>query len=249
MKDKIIEFIGWLLNIQFGKYEYRDFVIAFAVAGVLVFISTLLRRHLWRKKNFPHFSIIKSISRWPSWLGESLRIFVHIFAYGILAVLLLEPINKTQERVPTYEPAYIAIGLDGSMSMLARAAPEADRSRLQVAKDQIESLVSVSLKEGGSDQLMLFTFTGEPFMETVGFTTDYSMMFLPRLGYIDDFTARAFGFGTDLSKALEFCGKKFPETKLKKICLLFTDGEPEGQDARALDMAFQDTLTAWRNKK
>ena len=248
MKAKAAEFINWLSAVHFGKHEYRDFIIAFAVAGILVFAATLARRYLWRKKNFPHCEIVKSVSRWPSWLGEILRSFVHICAYIVLAILLLEPINKMQSSVPVYEPAYIAVGIDSSMSMLAKAAPGADRSRLQVAKDQIENLVFVSTQEGGSDQLMLFSFTGEPYMETVGFTTDYSMMFLPRLAYVDDFAARAFGFGTDLAKALEFCGKKFPETKLRKICLLFTDGEPEGVDLRALDKTFQDALAAWRNK-
>lgn len=249
MKDEMVGFINWLFSINFGKQEYSKLIIAFAVAGVLVFITTLIRRWLWRKKNFPHFQVVKSVSRWPSWPGESLRIFVYIFAYIVLAVLLLEPINRTRERIPVFEPAYIAIGIDSSMSMLAKTAPESDRSRLRVAKDQIDNLVFISNQEGGSDQLMLFSFTGEPYMETVGFTTDYSMMFLPRLAYVDDFTARAFGFGTDLAKALEFCGKKFPETKLQKICLIFTDGELEGADIRALDTAFQNALTEWRNKK
>jgi hypothetical protein len=245
----LTDYYNWFVRLQFGKYEYQSYVVAFSVALILVYLATALRRFLWRRKNFSDMKIVRKISRWPSWLSEFLRFAVFVSVASLIAILLLEPINKIYEKFPVYEPSFIAVGLDGSMSMLAKTVPGERKSRLDLAKEQINALALALIREGGGDNLALFTFTKEPFMETKDFSNDYAAMFLPQLFFVDDFYARAFGFGTDLAKALEFCGKIFPKTDRQKICLLFTDGELEGPDLKKLDEKFQEALDKWHSEK
>lgn len=240
------EWIVWIKAIQFGRADLQKWVLTFFILALLIHAAVEIRRYLWRRKNFDQNHLIKSISHWPRWWQEVMRSLAFIFGLVLAGLIVLEPINKTVDHKPVREPALIAVGIDGSMSMLAKADPLSGKSRLDLSKEQIERLVSALTKEGGSDKLMLFTFTEEPFKELKDFTDDYPRIFLLALDSVEDFYVRAFGYGTDLSKVMEFCAKVFPKSEYQKICLVVTDGELEGKDLKKLDEDFQKRLKEWR---
>ncbi|OGD30881.1 hypothetical protein A2833_03040 [Candidatus Azambacteria bacterium RIFCSPHIGHO2_01_FULL_44_55] len=240
------EWIIWIRQIQFGRTDLQKWVLVFLVSALLFHIAVEIRRYLWRRKNFGQSRLIKSISHWPRWWQEVLRSLAFVSGLVLAGLIVLEPINKTVDHKPVREPALIAVGLDGSMSMLAKVDPSSSKSRLDLSKEQIEKLVTALKKEGSSDKLILFTFAEEPHKELKDFTDDYPRIFLPALDSVEDFYVRAFGYGTDLSKVMEFCAKAFPKSEYQKICLVVTDGELEGKDLKKLDEDFQKSLKEWR---
>lgn len=242
------EWFIWFKQIQFGRSELQNWVLIFFILALAIHIACEVRRFLWRRKNFANTRLIRSISHWPRWWQEIPRFVVFVSGLALAGLIVLEPINKIADYKPVREPALIAVGLDDSMSMLAKADPSSNKSRLDLAKEQIERLVAAIIKEGSNDKLMLFTFAEEPYKELKDFTDDYPRIFLPALYSVEEFYVRAFGYGTDLSKVMEFCAKIFPKSEYQKICLIVTDGELEGKDLKKLDEDFQTSLKEWRVK-
>lgn len=244
----IDNFSSWANGIHFTQSHLKGQVLSLGVFIISIYLLSALRRAYWRKNNFPAPYLVKFLSHWPTWWYEALFLLCLILGVGAIALASLEPIAKKQISVPVKELAFIAFGVDRSLSMLADIEPEANKSRLEVAKKHISALVMTLNRNGSGDQILLFTFADKPTKESRDFTSDYDRSFLLPLSYIDDVYVRTFGFGTDLAAALEFCGKVFPKNDYKKFCLVFTDGELEGADLAGLNKDFQEGLAKWRSQ-
>jgi len=93
----------------------------------------------------------------------------------------------------------------------------------------IEYLVTTFKEE---DRLALMIFAGKSLLIQPAWTSDQGQVFLPQLKNISSGFVRINGReGTNIPKAIEVLSLSFPrDNPCQKMALIFTDGEPEGDD-------------------
>ncbi len=208
------------------QFQYKDGVLLFITAGILLFLFLNLLR--WKKnstRKIGDASLVKLLISSFSQRRFVLKFILVMIAFtaGILAVMNPrvpgDSDNKTRKGID------IAIALDVSKSMLAAdLAPD----RLERARQFINKL----LKEMPDDRVALILFAGKAYLQ-LPLTVDHAAASM----FVSSVTTDAVPQqGTVISDALQMSADVFnPADKRFKAVLLITDGEDH--DAGAVSTA------------
>lgn len=153
-----------------------------------------------------------------------------------LGLVLAESAIFLPVKLPVKERLEIVFCLDASLSSLAidietEVNGESKKiSRLEFQKRLVEEL-SANLKD---DAVGIIAFAAEAIPLQIALVReDYKNTFLRNLKNIDNFfVRRGIIQGTDYGKLLEAALEQFQEPSLKKLLIILTDGEQQGDNER-----------------
>jgi hypothetical protein len=214
--------------IQFNNLLYFELAAFFSLILLILSFFTMKRVKCFKKRD-----IIRSLM----WSG------IILFSGMAMAGAKL---NREISQ-PVKEKMEIIFALDGSLSSLAqdveiKNGKEGKKiSRFEFGKRQIEDLIDLFKK----DAIGLIVFAGKAIpLQIVLSREDRKNSILRNLKYIDDdFIRRGIKQGTDYGILLMAAIEQFGENDVKKILVVLTDGEPQGNEeelrqnlAKALDL-------------
>lgn len=225
--------------ITFGHPEYLIWGLA-----ALLFLFLLLCLYAIRRA--------RVLKKAPSLKGvafgggaESTRNILLIVSFLCAFAIALEPSRDSIRDVPLVEGLEIIAMVDCSKSMLAPAVRDDPSSRMSVVGTALDRIFRALDK----DRWGLGCFAGM-LIGTPVLTVDYERILRPRLLQMQDpFYISSVGSGTDFNAALEGCHKGFRHagSKVKKVCLIFSDGEPQG-DQKEMDQRLNNTVALFQGE-
>lgn len=150
-----------------------------------------------------------------------------VFLFGISG--RADPQRKVLVPDVQYAGACVGIGIDSSFSMLAPERYGAERTRLERALMEIESLVG-SFPPGDRLSLMAFAATAEVFAPQ--WSSDRHLFFTSLRHINESYVALHGRTGSDIPSAMGKWFTALPEgDSCQVFIILFTDGEPEGDES------------------
>ena len=160
--------------------------------------------------------------------AESLRNILLVFAFLSASLGYSTPKEEVTRSVPDYEGLDIIAMVDCSKSMLASAKDGKPPSRMDVVVSALLTTVRALEKDRWGISCFSEKLLGTPIL-----STDYEHVLYPKLRELSNASYLSqVGRGTDFSAALDGCRRGFMRTKkkMKKICMIFSDGEPQGNE-------------------
>jgi hypothetical protein len=163
---------------------------------------------------------------------ELLR-FGALYTGLVSAILVLSSfVYEKRTTVPVVEGLEIAALIDCSQSMLAPVGDENFTPRLKVVTTAVDGALRL-LKE---DRWGIGCFSAR--LNGVSpLSNDYERLLRPKLDVIEDNRyVELVGKGSNFGAGIEGCMKIFNVKKTnKKVCIILSDGEPQGDDANLQD--------------
>lgn len=160
--------------------------------------------------------------------AESLRNILLVLAFLCASLGYSTPKEEITRSVPDYEGLDIIAMVDCSKSMLASAKEGEPSSRMDVVVSALLATVRVLEKDRWGVSCFSEKLLGTPIL-----STDYEHVLFPKLRELSNASYLSqVGSGTNFAAALDGCRRGFMRTKkkVKKICMIFSDGEPQGSE-------------------
>jgi len=205
-----------------------DEKIWFWVLGVIpVIFLIFFVLQIWKHKSQSKFAdkqLLKRLSPNTSLFKSILKIVVLSFAFGCLAIALVNPKIGTKLETVKREGVDIVFAIDVSKSMLAEdIAP----NRLEKAKQ----LVTQIINNLASDRVGIIAYAGKAFPQ-LPITTDYAAakMFLQSMN-----TDMLSSQGTAINEAIKLAKTYYDdEEQTNRVLIIISDGEDHSEEAAAV---------------
>ena len=167
---------------------------------------------------------------------EVLRLASLALALAGLVAVWLEPRLERESTQPVFESIEVVALLDITDSMRAPISASDPAPRFEVMIDAADHILS----QFRDDRRAIAAFT-TALLHWTPMTRDYERLVRPDIERLRNQRVFAeYGFGTNFAAAIRGCVFLFEQVESQRICLLLTDGEPEGD----LEQLTQDLVEA-----
>jgi hypothetical protein len=200
----------------FEKIEHIWLLYA-AVAGSLLLSFLYLQRRL---RLLTH--------RYTALRRELLKLACFAVAIVGLLAAWLEPRLEQTTYLPVFESLEVIIMLDITDSMRAVVGSSDPRPRYEVMVEAADRILS----QFDEDRRAIAAFT-TAILHWSPLTRDYERLVRPEIARLANPRVYAeYGFGTNFASAIRGCLHLFEQRERQRVCILLTDGEPEGDMER-----------------